>query len=102
MGSPVVHWELMSKDPAKVAEFYEKIFGWKVQHIPDLNYRTVDTGGEEGTRSATQVPDCGTNGATVTFTINGSTATPTAIFTSAGQIKVTISATPCAAIVARC
>jgi len=32
MGSPVVHWELMSKDPAKVAGFYERIFGWKVQH----------------------------------------------------------------------
>ena len=28
MGNPVVHWELMSKAPAKVAAFYEKIFGW--------------------------------------------------------------------------
>ena len=25
MGNPVVHWELMSKDPAKVADFYQKI-----------------------------------------------------------------------------
>jgi predicted enzyme related to lactoylglutathione lyase len=30
MGRPVVHWELMSTDPAKVAAFYEQIFGWKV------------------------------------------------------------------------
>lgn len=44
MGSPVVHWELMSKDPAKVAGFYEKLFGWKIQHRPELNYRIVDTG----------------------------------------------------------
>ena len=44
MGNPVVHWELMSKDPAKVAGFYEKLFGWKVQHRPELNYRIVDTG----------------------------------------------------------
>ena len=29
MGRPVVHWELMSKDPAKVAAFYEKIFDRK-------------------------------------------------------------------------
>jgi predicted enzyme related to lactoylglutathione lyase len=29
MGNPVVHWELMSKDPPKVADFYAKIFGWK-------------------------------------------------------------------------
>ena len=48
MGNPVVHWELMSKAPAKVAAFYEKIFGWKVHHRPELNYRIVDTGGEGG------------------------------------------------------
>ena len=44
MGNPVVHWELMSKDPAKVSDFYAKLFGWKVQHIPEINYRLVDTG----------------------------------------------------------
>ena len=48
MGRPVVHWELMSKDPAKVAAFYEKVFDWNIQHMPELNYRVVDTGGEGG------------------------------------------------------
>ena len=48
MGKPVVHWELMSKDPAKVSEFYEKLFDWKIQHIPEMNYRIVDTGGQGG------------------------------------------------------
>jgi uncharacterized protein len=43
MGNPVVHWELMSKEPAKVADFYARIFGWKVEHRPELNYRIVDT-----------------------------------------------------------
>ena len=43
MGQPVVHWELMSKEPEKVAAFYEKIFDWKVTHHPELNYRIVDT-----------------------------------------------------------
>jgi predicted enzyme related to lactoylglutathione lyase len=46
MGRPVVHWELMSKDPAKISAFYEQIFGWKVQHLPEMNYRLVDTGGK--------------------------------------------------------
>lgn len=45
MGNPVVHWELMSKEPEKVAAFYAGIFGWKVQHRPELNYRIVDTEG---------------------------------------------------------
>jgi predicted enzyme related to lactoylglutathione lyase len=48
MGNPVVHWELMSKDPAKVADFYARIFGWKVKHMPEMNYRIVETGGEGG------------------------------------------------------
>jgi len=44
MGNAVVHWELMSKDPGKVADFYAKIFGWKVQYHPEINYRVVETG----------------------------------------------------------
>src|SRR5204863_4327092 len=43
MGNPVVHWELMSKEPQKVAAFYQKVFDWKVDHHPEINYRTVDT-----------------------------------------------------------
>jgi predicted enzyme related to lactoylglutathione lyase len=44
MGNPVVHWELMSKDPAGVSDFYSKLFGWKVTHHPRINYRLVETG----------------------------------------------------------
>jgi uncharacterized protein len=48
MGNPVVHFEFMSQDPAKVAAFYEQLFGWKIKHMPELNYRLVETGGEGG------------------------------------------------------
>ena len=44
MGSPVVHWELWSKDPAKVSAFYERVFEWKINNIPQINYRLVETG----------------------------------------------------------
>ena len=57
MGNPVVHWELMSKDPAKVAAFYEKIVGWKIQHIPEMNYRLVETGGEGGINGGILKPE---------------------------------------------
>lgn len=43
MGQPVVHWELMSKEPGRIADFYAKIFDWKIQHLPELDYRLVDT-----------------------------------------------------------
>ena len=57
MGNPVVHWELMSKDPARVAGFYEKLFGWKIQHHPALNYRVVETGNEMGINGGIVKPE---------------------------------------------
>ena len=57
MGMPVVHWELMSKDPAKVSAFYEKIFGWKIQHYPEMNYRLVETGSEGGINGGILKPE---------------------------------------------
>jgi len=57
MGNPVVHWELMSKEPAQVAAFYEKIFGWTIQHRPEMNYRIVDTGAGMGINGGIVKPD---------------------------------------------
>jgi predicted enzyme related to lactoylglutathione lyase len=44
MGQPVVHWEFWSKNPAATSEFYTKVFDWKIQHMPEMDYRVVDTG----------------------------------------------------------
>jgi predicted enzyme related to lactoylglutathione lyase len=57
MGRPVVFWEFLSKDPAKVSAFYEKVFGWKAQDMPELNYRFVETGGQGGINGGIIKPD---------------------------------------------
>ena len=57
MGNPVVHWELLSKDPAKMSNFYEKVFAWKIKHMPEINYRLVDTGGEGGINGGIMKPE---------------------------------------------
>jgi predicted enzyme related to lactoylglutathione lyase len=44
MGRPVVHWELWSKEPARLGDFYAQVFDWQVQEIPELRYHTVATG----------------------------------------------------------
>lgn len=59
MGSPVVHWELWSKDPAKCSEFYSKVFDWKVQHVPELSYWMADTGGVGGINGGFMKPQEG-------------------------------------------
>jgi predicted enzyme related to lactoylglutathione lyase len=48
MGNPVVHWELMTREPEKIAAFYAKLFGWKIDHRPEMNYRIVDTAAGSG------------------------------------------------------
>ena len=45
MGRPVVHWELWSENPDEAARFYRQVFDWNIQHIPELKYHVVDTGG---------------------------------------------------------
>jgi uncharacterized protein len=57
MGQPVVHFELMSKDPAKVSDFYAKLFGWRIRNMPEINYRVVETGGEGGINGGILKPD---------------------------------------------
>lgn len=56
MGQPVVHFELWSKDPAKVSEFYSKVFGWKITPFPQMNYNMVDTGGQGGINGGIMTP----------------------------------------------
>ena len=43
MGKPVVHWEFWTENPEKVSDFYARVFDWKIQHYPEMNYRIADT-----------------------------------------------------------
>jgi predicted enzyme related to lactoylglutathione lyase len=48
MGQPVVHFELWSKDPDRISDFYSKVFDWQIQSMPEMSYHIVQTGGEGG------------------------------------------------------
>ena len=56
MGQPVVHFELWSEDPGKISGFYEKVFGWSIRHIPEMNYRLIETGGTGGINGGIMQP----------------------------------------------
>jgi uncharacterized protein len=54
----VVHWELFATDALALARFYEALFGWSVQPLPDIGYVEIDTcagGGING--GIASVPD---------------------------------------------
>ena len=70
MSSPVVHFEVVGKDPKKLHGFYSSIFGWKIDANNPMNYGLVEAGREgaigggigqaEGSAHATfyiEVPD---------------------------------------------
>ena len=59
MPYPVVHWELWSQDPGKCADFYAKAFDWQINHIPEMGYHMVDTGGEGGINGGIMQPEHG-------------------------------------------
>lgn len=40
----VVHVEISATDLAAASKFYADLFGWKIEHIPEMNYTTFETG----------------------------------------------------------
>ena len=70
MGRPVVHWEFWSEDPAQMATFYRQVFDWSIQHIPELNYGLVDTGGTGGINGGIMKPQRGPWPGKLTFYID--------------------------------
>ena len=45
MTNAVMHWQLLSAEPDRAAEFYSGLFDWQVSAANGLGYRTVATGG---------------------------------------------------------
>ena len=43
MGQPVIYWQILSKQPGKLAEFYSSIVGWNVWPPDALGNRSVET-----------------------------------------------------------
>ena len=44
----VVHWEIQSKAPEKLHEFYSEVFLWKINANNPMNYGMVSSGGQDG------------------------------------------------------
>jgi len=40
----VRHFEIPTDDGERAKEFYKKIFGWKIEDMPDMDYTIVRTG----------------------------------------------------------
>ena len=48
MGQPVVHFEVVGKDGAKLQQYYSDLFGWEVDANNPMNYGMVPREGNTG------------------------------------------------------
>ena len=48
MVNPVVRWQIVAKEPEKVAEFYSRLFGWRVNADNALGYRQFESDNGRG------------------------------------------------------
>jgi len=48
MGSPVVQFQMLSRNPERTAEFYSALFGWSIDADNPLGYRQIRTGAGRG------------------------------------------------------
>ena len=48
MPSPVAHFELTAKDPAKLRTFFTKLFNWGTEDYPDMGYTMLHTAEKVG------------------------------------------------------
>ena len=44
----VSHWQMISKEPDKIAKFYGDLFGWRFSDANGLGYRSLESAGDEG------------------------------------------------------
>lgn len=44
MSGRIVHFEIPFDDGERAHAFYEKVFGWSLDHIDEMNYTMVSTG----------------------------------------------------------
>lgn len=69
MAFPVVHFELWSKDPKTLSDFYRKAFDWEIDAIPDMDYHLVRPG-EGGIGGGIMTPQEGDWPSNMCFYIN--------------------------------
>ena len=48
MANPVMHFELVARNPDKLKDFYARLFGWRREEFPDMGYAMLHTDSGQG------------------------------------------------------
>ena len=48
MANPVMHFELVAKHPEKLKDFYARLFGWRPEEFPGMDYALLHPDAGQG------------------------------------------------------
>src|ERR1700677_4253356 len=48
MPNPVMHWQILTRQPKELEDFYSALFGWTISGDNPLGYKQVDTNSTAG------------------------------------------------------
>jgi predicted enzyme related to lactoylglutathione lyase len=48
MPNPVVHFEILAKDGPQLRDFYQGVFDWKLDVVPEMDYGLLGAQGDRG------------------------------------------------------
>lgn len=48
MAHPVMQWQLLARNPARLAAFYRQLFGWSSEGDPSRGCQRLQSGGQRG------------------------------------------------------
>jgi hypothetical protein len=85
MGNAVVHFEVMGSDTEQLNKFYGELFGWHIEHMPEMNYGVVDTHGGSGINGGLGVTQDGSQYVTFYIEVDDINATLSKIEKAGGK-----------------
>lgn len=98
--SAIAYFEIQSDDPQAAADFYARVFGWRItrdEAVP-IPYWRIETGGIRGgllqRPAKTPPPECGTNAFVCSVEVTDIDATAETIETLGGKVALPKFAVP--------
>ncbi len=64
---PIVHVEIPAHDTKAAADFYAKVFGWKIQHDPTFDYHMFSSEGGPGGGFVSMAEEHGSGGGPLVY-----------------------------------
>ena len=100
MPNPVTHFEIQSADAEKSQTFFQDVFGWHLNLMPEMDYAIVDTHTESGIGGGIGGSQDGQNHVTFYIEVDNAQAYLDKAVEAGGQVIMPVTVIPDAVTIA--